>query len=296
MATLRLVIRVISSILYLTGGAYAMPPEATTLRDLQRLPEHEESFAPAERHSAAETRPGQANAKARDRFRASYVSQGRPRIAVFMNRELSDDVREWNVTSGVLKPQSMSETQAHSDGTWNSVERIGGTAEHAHTGRAESASRESPHERWMWQFEDGFLQPFLATSARVIDRSSIVRLAAAQSAQTGLEYANLATKKVEVDALLDHADILVELLIVSAADAPHGYEFRAIAKEVRTGRIIASVVTQDGGVDRGPTTQRWGVGDAGYQLEIIEPPLPSLNEVSQGLAQLLMAELATVWE
>ena len=123
---------------------------------------------------------------------------------MLLNRELSDDVREWDVAFGVARPESMTGRVFHGRGAketeeWK-IEHEAGRLYNVHQGPASDGGRNSPAEGWMWRFEQGFIQPFLETSCSVVDRATIVRLSAARSARTGVEYTGIAAKKVEMDA------------------------------------------------------------------------------------------------
>jgi hypothetical protein len=265
------------------GGVWADVP---TLRDEQAV------SSPAEPETDPDAEWRRSLAELQDRFRSGYLAQGRPRMAVFVNRELSGDVREWNVVSGELEPESMSETRAGSDGTWSTTERVGGKAKHVHSGPAADGARHNVGESWLWEFEEAFLRPYLATSCRVVDRSVIVRLAAAQAAKTGMEYAGQAAKKIEMDALVDQADVLIEITATEDASAPQGYRMRASAKEVQSGRVIAVATSTDGEIGGIPRPVQFIAGPSGYE-RAQEPPI---RDLAEGMAMLLMEQLADVWE
>lgn len=245
-------------------------------------------------------------------FRALCSAKENPRIAVLLNRELSDDVREWDVAFGVARPESMTGRVLHDSGAketeeWK-IEHEAGRLYNVHQGPASDGGRNSPAEGWMWRFEQGFIQPFLETSCSVVDRATIVRLSAARSARTGVEYTGIAAKKVEMDALAEHADIYLEALVTRADDTASGYRFKATAKEVATGRILAVVsspsgeaptrlVATENGYSRvavppgGRQTDEFVATENGYEREV---ELPSVEEVSEDLAYRLMEALTRV--
>jgi hypothetical protein len=227
--------------------------------------------------------------RARDDFRSAYTAEGRPRIAILWNRELTGDVREWNVVGGTLKPESHTETVVRRgpDGReeWARTERDGGSFENVHTGPAPDGARGALDEEWLWRFEEAFTQPFLDTRCKVIDRSTIMRLRAAQTSRTGIDYAGLAAKKVEIDALAEHADVLVEVLV--SGSGPGDYKLRANVKEVRTGRILAVV--------RGkptPGSSHIGIGANGFERVTIAP---SESDSVEGFAEEVMSALVGAW-
>jgi hypothetical protein len=246
-------------------------------------------------------------------FRALCGAKGNPRIALLLNRELSDDVREWDVAFGVAQPESATGRVLHESGAKETEEWRGeydaGRLHNLHLGPAPDGGRNSPAESWMWRFEQGFTRPFLETSCSVVDRATIVRLRAARSARTGVEYTGIAAKKVEMDALAEHADVYVEALVTRDDDTATGYRFKATAKEVATGRILAVVSSPSGEAPTrlvatengyshvavppgGRLADEFLVGENGYEREV---ELPSVEEVSEELAHRLMEALTRVW-
>ena len=88
----------------------------------------------------------------------------------------------------------------------------GGVSEYAQTHLSDK-KRISPEEDWMWEFEDGFLNPFIDIGVNIVDRATIMRLTAADSGQQGSAYNPIAVKKIEMDSLKGKADLFIEILI-----------------------------------------------------------------------------------
>jgi hypothetical protein len=274
--------------------------------DEPRLRERYESDHPSRRDSRAPARSS-------DIFSAAYARAGKPRMAVYVNRELSDEVREWAVVGGWTGATSGSVELEYTgaDGKTERLEgrSLSGAVANRHVGPTRNGRRYGGSESWSWRFEQGFLQPLLAEGAHLVDRTAIVRGTAARSAANGPEYATLAVKKVEMDALDSHADVIVEVLVTGSSASRTGYRFKASAREVSSGRILAVVVSEDGGLprERGfvPTSNGYAeveryVGknaeihaDAnGYHRHV---ELPGIEDVSSGLAGELMDALAAAW-
>jgi hypothetical protein len=91
-----------------------------------------------------------------------------------------------------------------------------------------------PSENWEWEFQDGFLGPFLTANAFVVDRSAIIR-----STSIGNKQADDLT--VEAMALQGMADWLVEVLVAPGAGSTVGYELRARVLDTKTGQILSYV-------------------------------------------------------
>lgn len=174
-------------------------------------------------------------------FAAAYKQAGRPRLAFFWNRQLADTLNEWygnsrvvvtnqnsgtlggNLTSPSLSGELALQGSGSSQTTIEAQRRITG-----------QERRLQPSESWEWQFQEGFLGPFLTLGATVVDRAAIIRLTAAGS--KGADPAS-----VETIALQGMADFLVEVLVTPQAQSTVGYELRARVLDVKTGGIVAYV-------------------------------------------------------
>jgi hypothetical protein len=227
-----------------------------------------------------------------ERFKRAYSSKKSPRIAVLLNRQLSDEVREWVTDSRLVVAGGYSETRTVPGKEPEKTDVAGGISGSSQQ-QAESGARPSPNERWMWAFEDGFIQPFLQSGAKTVDRATIVRLAAASPGQQDSAYAPIAVKKVEMDALKGYADIFVEILISRSVSSLYGYEFKASAKEVNTGIIVANV-----------TSLRWRPEDrkqrevyaTSHGYEVVDSiKIPPVQDIASDLAVDLMNAMAKAW-
>ncbi len=226
------------------------------------------------------------------RFRAAYGAKKNPKIAVLLNRQLSDEVREWVTDSRLVLAGGYSETKTVAGEKTEQTEATGGISGYSQQ-QAASGARPSPNERWMWAFEDGFIQPFLQSGAKMVDRATIVRLASASSGQQGSAYAPISVKKVEMDALKGYADIFVEILVSRSPSSLYGYEFKASAKEVDTGIIIANV-----------TNLRWRPEDRkqrevyatsqGYKV-VDSVKIPPVEDIASDLSLDFMNALTRAW-
>ena len=242
------------------------------------------------------------------RFRELYQAAESPRVAVYFNRALSDEVREWRtpgreVIAGVGERVSVGggPTVVTPQGT---VVEGGGTTVEGSTDtnrgvttysqqHVEQARRQDPEEAWMWRFEDNFLQPFMKAGAKTVDRATILRLVAASNANSSDPYSVTSVKSIEMKALGDLADVFVEILIRRDHASPSGYAFRATAKETRTGIVVGSA-TKTGRDYRYEKSYEVVSTESGYELNRSSAALV-LENVSQELAIDLMNSMANSW-
>jgi len=93
----------------------------------------------------------------------------------------------------------------------------------------------------MWKFQNAFVEPFLAVKAKVVDRATIIR-------QTGLEemkgksIQEVDRMAIEMNALNKYADVYIEILIAQEMNSASGFIFKADAKDLKSGELVAHTV------------------------------------------------------
>jgi hypothetical protein len=232
-----------------------------------------------------------------ERFAKAYAGKGSPRIALFFNRALSDDVREWQSDvriAAAYEQRGVVQLREKTHDKETSATQSNGTAASALAIEqpTDSGERRLPvTEAWVWAFEDGFLTPMLEAKAKTVDRATIVRLTAAGDKSGALQ--PVAPKQIEMDALKNHADILVEVLVSRSPSAIYRYEFKASAKEINTGIVLANV-----------TSARWNSRNRAGRVVVATSDgykvghglaLPGVQDVASDLAIDLMNALARNW-
>lgn len=225
-------------------------------------------------------RPPSISPEAIKEFARAYRLLKQPRIAVYLNRELSDEVREW--VSGdvrVLTEKQNSDGKARVRQTeWSAVQT------YVYPGGRPAP----PNEIWMWEFEDGLVAPFLSVNANLVDRATILRLAAASVRDDG---GGLPAQRIEMEALQKYADIFIEVLVARMPGTDAEYAFKATAMDVRSGRILSSITSQAWPPSAGRVTQV-EVSSGGYTISRKFPPV---REMAERIAAELMTSLVTRW-
>ncbi|MBI3446142.1 MAG: hypothetical protein HY055_12470 [Magnetospirillum sp.] len=166
------------------------------------------------------------------RFRDAYAQGGRPRLAFYWNRQLSDTLAQWYSDQRTITAEK-SRNNTEGDLT---IKQSGGRQSSVETQRrsADSSERAARAETWEWEFQDGFLAPFFQADAQIMDRTAITRIMGAGGEE-------IDPKTVEIMALQNMADLLVEVLVADSSQSTTGYELRARILDVRTGRILGMV-------------------------------------------------------
>ncbi len=206
------------------GGvpAYEPPPAAAVQRDgevMKREPRPDDAGKVAEASALV------AN------FASAYQRNGSPRLALYWNRQLSEALNEWYSPARMVASESSSSTMSgeitlNQSGSSQSSMEI--------QRRVQDQRRVEAGESFEWEFQDGFLAPFLDAGAQIVDRTAMMRLTGADMEGTG-------ERIVEMRALQGKADYLMEILVAANWRSTTGYELRARILEVKTARIVAYV-------------------------------------------------------
>lgn len=232
----------------------------------------------------------QASAATASAFRSAYARKKSPRMVIFWNRQLTDSLstsyEEWSrytLTDGRMVDKTL-----YDDGSTT----VAGRAVEAElrSGRsataADGARGGGLAERADWKAAQGFNRTMLSGGARLIDRTLIMRSTALNK---GVDRGD--AQSVEMSALIGKADLLVEVLQTPDDSAPSGYTFRVDVKDIRSGTLLATVVTQ--GVPSAGGPGRWVAGPNGYQRE--RPLPPTVDQVGARVATEVMQALVANW-
>jgi hypothetical protein len=245
-----------------------------------------------------------------DKFDKAYAAQDQPRIVILLNRELSEDVSEWKVSEKTVAKvsgnvegtmakggteqkaptpsQGSSAPQTEKSNTVSGA-KIGMNLEAYTATKGEGEERETGSESWKWQFENAFLQPFLDAKAKIVDRATIIRqLGAEESKEKAAQELDKMT--LETNALNKYGDIYIEVLVTNDSASPSGYVFKATAKKIKGGEIIAQVISK--GEPKQPGKE--GAASQAPADDKAKKPI-DLEMSSRGLALMLMDKMAQNW-
>lgn len=166
------------------------------------------------------------------RFRDAYAQGGRPRLALWWNRQLSDTLAQWysetrTVTADKIRNSTEGDISLKQSGAKQNVTETQRRA-------GDGTERPARSETWEWEFQDGFLAPFMQADASVMDRAMITRIMGAGAEE-------IDPKTVEVMAMQTMADVMIEVLVADSAQSTTGYELRARILDVKSGRVLGVV-------------------------------------------------------
>lgn len=228
-----------------------------------------------------------------DAFVEAYRERGRPRIVMFWNRALTDQLVEQRKTQKVKRREGGGTETAESqqDGAGGEVklterQNAETVTEHTDETAVDRGRRAGPAESFDWALEDAVVRALTGVGANLVDRSAAMRFADAEKA---VQVERPDALRVEADALLQKGDLLLEVLNAPDPKAPSGLLYRLLVKEVGTGRVLASHVT-DAKPKVRPPLRRLRFGDQG--LEPVAAAQPSVGEVARELGKPVMRTLA----
>ena len=139
-----------------------------------------------------------------------------------------------------------------------------------------------------FQLESGFTAAFAQSDVAMVDRAAVMRLQ-----DRAERAADPDAQRVETDALLRHADFLVEVLMAPQPATPLDVVFQVNVKNVRTGQVVQSLTT-DGKAASEATGTSWEVGEQGF-VRSRGRNARTANKVGEQLALETMEALAARW-
>ena len=164
-------------------------------------------------------------------FADAYGRNGKPRLALYWNRQLSEALSDWYSETRVVNATQGSSSMS-GDFNLQQSENRQNTLEIQR--RVHDQRRAVVSEGFEWEFQDAFLAPFLEAGAIIVDRGAMMRFTAAEDPSAG-------EKTVEVRGLQGKADYLLEILVAPNWKSSTGYELRTRILDVKTGAIVAMV-------------------------------------------------------
>jgi len=243
-----------------------------------------------------------------NRFAAAYAAAGSPRVVILYNQTFSNQIQSWTMESknvfqefsGVnVEASGASVTAVDStNGGGISATQSSGSVTGAKVDRAESFSeyrgsngrRGFSSEYAQWTFEEGFSKPFLAAGVKVVD-SSLVMQTTGRNEAAATDKQHISDVNLNVDAIKQHADWLVEVLMVPDGRSGAGYVFRATIKRLADGQVLGSAMTSLDEFKRARDKTKVVATDGGYRFVPDDSAKPTLDEYAQSVAIRLLSDL-----
>jgi hypothetical protein len=218
-------------------------------------------------------------------FRARYKQAREPKLALFWNRELTDNIAQRTAqrsnshssrsesvasASGLAEARSEKLEQA-SVSTVNVVENIDDNSHPTLDSRSDALLRTA------------FVSVLQRGGAHLVDRALMVRTESSSAA------AGIDAQTNEMRGLKGRAGWLLEVVLIADARAPLGHAFKVSVKDIEHGTLITEIYTQ----------AMPPVRDAGRMMAVngvgfmrAPPPAPSVADVGHTLGVELLARLS----
>jgi hypothetical protein len=230
-------------------------------------------------------------------FESAYEAAGAPRIMLFWNVAFDDQTqtqhekRELTTkagtqsstgldkqTQGPAGEATLKESDVKNQETIETVtrERIVDSAK-----QAERLSARNSVE-----LEVAFQAALEEAGVHLLSRSSGIRLTQAERDRSGVD-----PKLIEADAVRDHADLLLEIVMVQDADAALNAGFKVTLTDVRSATEVLTRYTQ-AHVHRSTQPVRTVVTDTGFERRASPTPPVTVSDVGVELAHEVMGWLA----
>lgn len=207
-----------------------------------------------------------------EQFRDTYARAGRPRIVIYWNRELDDELTD-------RKTQHVDIRAAGVEAGPVAVGAVRIDSAESIANRATGGGM----PRRLAAVETAFVQTMAQHGVRLADRAAILRIEHARSRKTkgGTQPASADTRANEIDALSAHADLLVEIVVLDSGNGPDDVEFKVIAKNTQTGTIPFSLTTRAHS-QVNPAETGFVAGESGFVRRAASPR--SMHDVGRQIA------------
>ena len=219
-----------------------------------------------------------------DAFVRAYANKKSPRVVLFWNRSLSDQLNDVKTSEKVTQIYSSGDITADlriPDIGERSVDassrRFVSKTERTDQTIEEKGKRRDTSERYGWALEDAVVRTLTGMGTKLVDRSAAMRFLAAER---DLAPSALDGVRIETDALLKKGDLLLEILLSEDASTPSGLIYRILVKEIGSGRLLASGFTDARPAAKAPE-RTFRAGERGF--EKISAPDLSISEVATEL-------------
>ena len=230
----------------------------------------------------------------RETFRRVYRQAGSPRLAVFWNRVFSDGLRDMAAGERIVIEASDAKASGDAGKTF-STRKTGQVVIKTESRRVDDMRAAPISEIGEFRFQAGYLQPLFEEGAKVIDRAAIMRLTDAARRLSDSAVPTEDRQLIEMAALRDHADLLIQIALSPSAESVTGAFFHVSILEIKTGRIQASFF-HDGTFPKATPAKVWKAVRGGY-VQVAEDRGPAdlkvdLERMGRVLAERTMTALA----
>lgn len=221
-------------------------------------------------------------------FEARYKVAGKPKIALFWNVELIDSLKDKHIKTERVSGNNTDTTnrmEKSTTGAESSAKLIDGEEKSSfNITKTETTDQISTNpkrtinlnERDLWKTETTFTSTMRKAGVRFIDRSAMLRT-------TALKESTENTRELETKALLGKADLLMEVLMTSDAEAPLGWGFKVSVRDLKSGEEKTSLYTPAHPINNSPVQTEYKATDKGFEKTTYSKQA-TVNDIGVALA------------
>lgn len=232
-------------------------------------------------------------------FNQAYKQAGQPVVMLLWNRTISDQTqtateqRQTVTESGRRARSALDKTTAGAGESAklaeedSSDERKRTTVSGTYASDDAAAKGAAPPSAAALMLQRAFMAAMQRGGVRFVDRTLALRTTAATTHRGGGD-----RQLIETDALLKHAELVMEVLPVADKQAPAGHAFDVRTRRVVDGRELVSVYTRAVPELPAQLPGAWVAGKDGYEFRTPPaPPPPTPVQLGQALARDVMLAL-----
>jgi hypothetical protein len=103
-------------------------------------------------------------------------------------------------------------------------------------------------------------------------------------------------QKIEVAALIDHADYFMEILLADDMSEEFGWVFLVTVKSTKTGQIVAMLKSNGSNPYQAKPKEYWVATSNGYEKVSDPLPVTTVEDLGEVLAFETMQSLTQIWQ
>lgn len=235
-------------------------------------------------------------------FASAYRDAGYPKVALLWNRTLTDRTHSTLKQERVVRERSgtrNSATEEATAGPSGSMSVREGTASTDTTksetsyavSEGDAARKVRLSESDVTQLQRAFVNELNRAGLKFVDRALAMRAVAGNRYRGGGD-----PQLIETDALLEKADLLLEVLLIEDREAPLRLAIDVRAKSLSTHEEIGSIYSQ-GHPEVRVLQGAWAPGASGYEFRVPPPEAPpSAGAVGTAMARDVMDAMTHAWK
>jgi hypothetical protein len=212
-------------------------------------------------------------------FSKLYKKAHSPKIVLFWNMMLTDSVKDSQNTVNISGNSKISGGSKTAEDSKFSVTKSESKGQTDINGKRNTTLP----ERDMWKVQTVFMNTMRDAGVRFIDRNSILRTTALKENTDNIS-------ELETKALLNKANLYMEVLLTRDEPAPIGWGFKVSLRDLNTGEELSSIYTQAQPVNVKVSNSQYHATDNGFEKATYKEEL-TIRDIGEALAFDVMSDI-----